>query len=175
MTEKIDCFIQFSFPKSFWRPIYAIISPVKFLVERFLIISCLTINDPTMKRRKNHTAKNINGNQGAQSSPNVAGIGFDEEFSKSLRNSDRFEQEPWSISTKFTEQVKKFSQKLNLFKMCIRCTKHGFYLLHKYFFRIKFVSLIKMNVNMLLHSLYNGAGNVSDEVRFFLFLCILLL
>jgi hypothetical protein len=155
--------------KSFWRPIYAIIAPIKFFIERFLIISCLTFNDPSMKRRKNRIAKgnslSSTGDQASQSSLNVAGIGFDEEYSKSLRNSDRFEQEPWSISTKFTEQVKVLSQKLNLFKMLFRCTKHAFYVLHKYFFRIKYVSMFKMNMNMLIHSLFNtGSGNVKTSI-----------
>jgi hypothetical protein len=92
-------------------------------------------------------------------------ITVDEDYGKSIKNSDRFDLEPWSISEKFSAQINILTEKLNLVKLLQETSYQTLRYFKKSFLRLPFVASNIVAFNLFMHKYFRSHGN--DKVNAF--------
>jgi Ran GTPase-activating protein (RanGAP) involved in mRNA processing and transport len=109
--------------------------------------SALSIRQPSMRQI---SSRNLNASSG--------GITFDDEYGKSEKNSDRFDQEPWSISEKFTKQAHRLAEQFDVVKKAKKSAASLRHSSYRYFMRLPLVAAVVVNYNLFVHRYFTLRG-----------------
>jgi hypothetical protein len=163
-----------------------VLKPIQFLLERAFIVSCLNIGEAPKTRKKRgststkksrplltrmsfffsgktdkmlETSEDTAANLPSSVTSKGNFISVDEDYGKSVKNSDRFDLEPWSISKRFNTQVSVLAKKINLIHMARETIKSLRHSMYRYFVRLPVVAYLIVNYNLFKHRLFADKEN----------------